>query len=129
MSVRLRTKWLWVRVQLQSLKLQIPRLFRERNSFLDIQATIECGFTLKRVRDMIRTYSVFNLYICLNHSSRYKHNRIGRRGENPTHQKAAISKFRQFLYLSVFVNGETAFLVAFVKYILSKFFQPLYSKL
>ena len=25
--------------------------------FLDIQATIECGFTLKRIRDMIRTYS------------------------------------------------------------------------
>ena len=25
--------------------------------FLDIQPTIECGFTLKRVRDMIRTYS------------------------------------------------------------------------
>ena len=25
--------------------------------FLDIQATIECEFTLKRVRDMIRTYS------------------------------------------------------------------------
>ena len=25
--------------------------------FLDIQATIECGFTLKRVRDMIRRYS------------------------------------------------------------------------
>ena len=25
--------------------------------FLDIQATIECGSTLKRVRDMIRTYS------------------------------------------------------------------------
>ena len=25
--------------------------------FRDIQATIECGFTLKRVRDMIRTYS------------------------------------------------------------------------
>ena len=24
---------------------------------LDIQATIECGFTLKRVRHMIRTYS------------------------------------------------------------------------
>ena len=24
---------------------------------IDIQATIECGFTLKRVRDMIRTYS------------------------------------------------------------------------
>ena len=25
--------------------------------FLDIQATIECGFTLKRVHDMTRTYS------------------------------------------------------------------------
>ena len=25
--------------------------------FFDIQATIECGFTLKRVLDMIRTYS------------------------------------------------------------------------
>ena len=25
--------------------------------FLDIQATVESGFTLKRVRDMIRTYS------------------------------------------------------------------------
>ena len=25
--------------------------------FLDIQATRECGFTLKRVRDMIKTYS------------------------------------------------------------------------
>ena len=25
--------------------------------FLHIQATTECGFTLKRVRDMIRTYS------------------------------------------------------------------------
>ena len=26
--------------------------------FLDIQATIECGFTLKRVRDMTKTYSI-----------------------------------------------------------------------
>ena len=25
--------------------------------FMDIQAIIECGFTLKRVHDMIRTYS------------------------------------------------------------------------
>ena len=25
--------------------------------FLDIQATIECGFTLKRLQDMKRTYS------------------------------------------------------------------------
>ena len=27
LSVRLRTKWLWVRVQLQSVELQISRLF------------------------------------------------------------------------------------------------------
>ena len=39
------------------------RLFRacfapvSSKEFLDIQATIECGFTLKRVRDMIRTFS------------------------------------------------------------------------
>ena len=25
--------------------------------FLDIQATVECGFTLKRVHDIIRRYS------------------------------------------------------------------------
>ena len=31
--------------------------------FLDIQATIECGFTLKCVRDMTRTYShIFSAY-------------------------------------------------------------------
>ena len=31
LSVRLRTKWMWVPVQLQSLKLQILRLFRARS--------------------------------------------------------------------------------------------------
>ena len=31
--------------------------FPRSKEFLDIQATIECGFTLKRVRDMTRTYS------------------------------------------------------------------------
>ena len=30
--------------------------------FLDIQATTECGFTLKRVRDMIKTYSLTVLF-------------------------------------------------------------------
>ena len=39
----------------------IARNFRYRACFeqevLDIQATIECGFTLKRVRDMIIAYS------------------------------------------------------------------------
>ena len=39
--------------------------------FLDIQATIECGFTLKHIRDMTRTYSqassllVFKVYVSL----------------------------------------------------------------
>ena len=32
----------------------VPALSKE---FLDIQATIKCGFTLKRVADMTRTYS------------------------------------------------------------------------
>ena len=32
-----------------------PALSKE---FLDIQATVECGFTLKLVRDMIKTYNV-----------------------------------------------------------------------
>ena len=31
--------------------------------FLDIQANLECGFTLKRVRDMIRTYSQARLWV------------------------------------------------------------------
>ena len=34
--------------------------------FLDIQATIECGFTLKRVRDMTRTYSYIDWIDVLN---------------------------------------------------------------
>ena len=53
LSVRLQTKWLWVQVPLQSLKLQISYLFRAWSSLT--QATLECRFTLKRVRDMIRT--------------------------------------------------------------------------
>ena len=32
LTIRLRTKWLWVRVQLPSLKLQISRLLRARSS-------------------------------------------------------------------------------------------------
>ena len=56
LSVRLQTTWLWVRVQLQSLKLQIFAPVSSKE-FLDTQATIECGFTLKRVHDLTRTYS------------------------------------------------------------------------
>ena len=40
------------RTSLQSLKLKISRLFRARSPL-----TIECRFTLKRVRDLIITYS------------------------------------------------------------------------
>ena len=39
------------------LKLQISRLFRARSS-LTLRQLLKCGFTLKRVRDMIRTYSL-----------------------------------------------------------------------
>ena len=55
LNVLLWTKWLWVRVQLQSLKLQILRLLRARSPLTF--SNYECGSTLKRVRDMIRTYS------------------------------------------------------------------------
>ena len=59
--VPLQIKWLWVRVTLQSLKLQISRLFWTRSlhsgNYRYIQATIECRFTRKHVRDMIRTNS------------------------------------------------------------------------
>ena len=51
MSVRLRIKWLWVQVPLQSLTIPVSN-----KEFLYIQATKECGFTLKRLRNMIRTY-------------------------------------------------------------------------
>ena len=60
LSVCLQTKWLWVWVPLQSLKLQILRLFRARSSLTFRQLTIECRFTLKHVRDMVRTYSHIN---------------------------------------------------------------------
>ena len=49
---------------MQSLKLQISRLFRARSS-LTFKATIECAFTLKSVRDMLRTYSQINWSIRL----------------------------------------------------------------
>ena len=56
LSVRLRTRWLWVRILLLSLELQIWHLLRAR-SFLTFRQTIECGFTLKLVLDMIKIYS------------------------------------------------------------------------
>ena len=55
LSVRLWTKWFWVQVQLQSLKLQISCLLWARSSLTFRQ--LECEFTLKRVCDMTRTYN------------------------------------------------------------------------
>ena len=56
LNVRLRTKRLWVRIALLSLKLQVWCLLWARSS-LTFRQTIECGFTLKLVRDLIITYS------------------------------------------------------------------------
>ena len=56
MIVRLWSKWLGVRIPLLSLKLQICRLHRARSSLI-FRQTMECGFTLKLVRDIIITYS------------------------------------------------------------------------
>ena len=49
-----------LRVPFQSLKRQVSRLFRAW-SYNTIHATIEGGFTLKRIRDMIKTYSHFRI--------------------------------------------------------------------
>ena len=55
LSFCLRTKWLWVWSPLLSLKLQIWRLLRARNS-LTFRQTVECRSTLKLVCDMTITY-------------------------------------------------------------------------
>ena len=62
LSVSLRSKWLWVRIPLLSLKLQIWRLLRARSSLTSRQS-IECRFALKLVRGMIITYSHWSLSI------------------------------------------------------------------
>ena len=46
--------------------------------------------------------TVFNVYVCLNHSWRYEHNQFEKRDEKPGHQRQFFFKFRQFLYFSVF---------------------------
>ena len=55
-SVHLWTKWLWVWIPLLSLKLQIWCLLRARSS-LTLKQTIECGFMLRFVHDMMITYN------------------------------------------------------------------------
>ena len=47
----------WTRTHLN---FGISRLLRARSSLTFRQINTECGFTLKRVRDMIRTYSQTN---------------------------------------------------------------------
>ena len=56
LSVHLQTKWLWVRISLLSLKLQIWHLLRGRSSLI-FRQTIDCRFILKLVCDMIITSS------------------------------------------------------------------------
>ena len=56
LNVRLRTKGFWVQISLLSLKLQIWCLLRARSS-VTFRETIECGFTLELVRNMIITFS------------------------------------------------------------------------
>ena len=70
LNVRLRTKSLWVRITLLSLKLQIWHLLRARSS-LTFRYTIECGFTLKLVREMIITYSQEVLFCKKRQNSNY----------------------------------------------------------
>ena len=56
------SKWLWVRIPLLLLQLQIWRLLRARSS-LTFKQSIECRFALKLVRGMIITYSHWSLSI------------------------------------------------------------------
>ena len=60
-SACLWTKWLWVRISLLWLRLQIWRPLWAR-SCLTFRQTIECRFTLNIVRDMIITYSQSALF-------------------------------------------------------------------
>ena len=57
LSVRLWTNWFWIPVLLQSLEWTLDMAPVSSKEFLDIKATIECGFTLKWVSDKIKTYN------------------------------------------------------------------------
>ena len=56
LGVRLWIKWLWVRIPLQSFKLQIWCLLQARSSLI-FRQTMECRFTLNLAGDKIVTYS------------------------------------------------------------------------
>ena len=79
--------------------------------FLDIQATIECGFTLKRVRDMIKTYSdviIFSAIIFLQiltiRSSNALHNESTVVASSSTNKKIAKFSMRIMLLLCFFIT-------------------------
>ena len=57
LSVRLQTKWLWVRILVVVTKTSYMASFSSKE-FLDIQATPDCRFTVKRVSGMIRTHNL-----------------------------------------------------------------------
>ena len=61
---------------------------------------------------------VFNVYIFLNHSRRYKKKQIERCSEKSRHQRQYFQNLDNFYMF--FVNGKNVSLVASVKYTLSK---------
>ena len=90
---RLQTKWLWFWILLLSPKLQIWSLLRARSS-LTFRQTIECGVTLKLVRDMLITCSYF-LLLCSLYASVwlcFRHH-----------------KFKTFLVLDLMISGFVKF--------------------
>ena len=67
-------------------------------------------------------YEELNVYICLNHSSRYKHNKLEKCHKKSRDQKAVFSKFRQFSYLIVFRERRKCLTCTFSQYTLSKLY-------
>ena len=67
--------------------------------------------------------TVFNVYICLNHSRRYEHNQYERRDEKARDQGQIFQNSDNFYISMFFVNGKKVLLVAFIRYTL------LYTKL
>ena len=65
MSVRLRTKWLWVRILLLSLKLQILRLFQGRVSWYSRSFRVQINS--KHVFDIIKTLTQGKGYSWIDH--------------------------------------------------------------
>ena len=81
--------------------------------FLDIQATIECGFTLKRVRDMTRTYShseiIFMKNLWIVYNSEEVHYLIKLKVLSKTNSYADIFKnFSNCFFVCNFSNCQKA---------------------